>query len=108
MKVYSDSKKSYVEWDIISEEQPDTDDYQYPIIAKVYTHPDERRQGIATQLIKETIDIIAKEWNLVYIVAEPLENNISTEDLVAFYEKMGFSVDEDKTEKSIVLCMTGI
>ena len=108
MKIYSESKKSYVEWVIESEEQEDGDDYQYPLIAKVYTHPEERRQGVATRLIKEAIDVIAKEWNLVYIVAEPLEGNISTEDLVAFYEKMGFSVDEDKTDKSVILCMTGI
>ena len=108
MKVYSESKKSWVEWVIESEEQEDGEDYQYPYIAGVYTHPEERRQGVATRLIKETIGVIASEWNLVYIVAEPFEGNISVEDLVAFYEKIGFSVDEDKTDKSVILCMTGI
>ena len=77
MKVYSESGKSFVEWTIHSDEQVDGDDYQYPVIEGVFTDKGERRQGIATRLLRETIAEIAKEWNLVYIVAEPFERNIS-------------------------------
>ena len=61
----------------------------------VCTHPDYRRQGVATKLFK-AIDEIAKEnkCELIYFISETYRK-----DAHSFYEKMGYDKEGNKAFK---------
>lgn len=53
------------------------------------TAPDSRRHGHATHLMREIVSRFGRSW--LKLKAEPHEENMSIERLIAFYEKFGFS-----------------
>lgn len=64
------------------------------LVFNLYVHKEFRRLGHAKELIERCITAIresgyTKEIN---IEAEPKENSVSVDDLVAFYKKMGLTV----------------
>ncbi len=69
-------------------------DANHPFMTLWYvcTHPDYRRMGVATKLF-QTIETIAKENNceLIYFTS-----GINRKGAHAFYEKMGYSQNENK------------
>lgn len=64
----------------------------------------ERRKGIAQILIKELIKLAKKKNKNITLYAEPqLDAKISSEDLIKFYEKMGFEEDTSMGEKEFMI-----
>lgn len=53
----------------------------------------ERGKGTATKLIKEVIDIAAKEGKELTLCAYPQDDTIDLDTLVAIYEHLGFVSD---------------
>lgn len=72
---------------VYSEEQDEI------ILDLLYVDPAERRQGIGTQLVQKLQQLSQIAGKPITLYAEPQENNISKADLIAFYEKLGFSQD---------------
>lgn len=64
----------------------------------------ERRKGIAQILIKELIKLAKEKNKNITLYAEPqLDAKISSEDLIKFYEKMGFEEDTSMGEKEFMI-----
>src|SRR5574344_1812653 len=64
----------------------------------------ERRKGIAQILIKELIKLAKEKNKNITLYAEPqLDAEISSEDLIKFYEKMGFEEDTSMGEKEFMV-----
>ena len=53
----------------------------------------EKRKGTGSELVNRLKDIALKEGKNITLCASPLDDSISIEDLVEFYEKLGFSID---------------
>ena len=93
--------QSYISWDITEEEIFDdegvcVDAEEYALIEKIFVAPEDRRQGKARAMLRQTIEEIkAKHSGMkIKLAALPFgEDAIDMSDLVAFYESEGFSVE---------------
>lgn len=54
-----------------------------------------KRKGTGTELVKKVIDIANKEGKELTLCAYPQDESISLEDLIEFYEKLGFFIEYD-------------
>lgn len=83
-------------WDPVEEDLIDGD--EYILIDKIYVNPEYRNQGYGKKLLDEALAEIKAEHprTPIKLVAMPDSgpDEIELEDLVKFYEKNGFSVDE--------------
>lgn len=88
--------------DIYNDEGDITGEDKYILIGKVFVDPDYRKKGFARQMMIETLkDIKSKSDLPVRLAALPLNNSIDGQDLVSFYESLGFDVTN--TEGSAVV-----
>lgn len=55
----------------------------------------EKRKGTGSELVRKVIEIAQEEGKGLTLCAHPLDDSISTENLVEFYEKLGFTIDYD-------------
>jgi len=68
----------------------------YVLIDKVYVPDDMRKQGIGRKILRENLHEMQKEYPglPIKLAAYPDANTISMDDLVKFYEKENFYIDE--------------
>ena len=105
------SKEAYVSWDLETEVLFDVDgcEYygeQYAIIEKIWVPESGRGQGKGRKMLEIAIaDIKEKHGNITIIIAAlPFDNGMDMADLVAFYESIGFDV-EDTSGHAVVMSM---
>jgi len=67
------------------------------VIDSLFVAPHERRLGRATEMVQNVIDdaFLNDEIELVSLYAYPNDDSITQEDLVSFYEKIGFEQHPD-------------
>jgi HK97 family phage portal protein len=68
---------------------------EYVLFALVYVNPNDRGQGHAGKLLDRAIENTAGTGREIKLIADPKEESIKLEDLVSFYKKHGFNVDDD-------------
>lgn len=95
---------AYISWDITSDssfdaEGNETHGADYALIEKVWVPVEMRGQGLGKKLIADAIaEIRAIHGDItIRLAALPFgEDPMDIDDLVAYYERMGFSVDENQ------------
>lgn len=55
----------------------------------------EKRQGTGTELVNMVIEYAREQGKTLTLCAYPQDDSIELEDLVSFYEELGFGVDYD-------------
>ena len=55
----------------------------------------EKRKGTGTELINKVIDIAIEEGKSISLCAHPLDDSITLDNLILFYESLGFLLDWD-------------
>ena len=58
----------------------------------------EKRKGVGSELVRMAIDYAVEIGKNVSICARPLDDSISLEDLITFYENLGFDQEETGDE----------
>ena len=74
----------------------------YMLISHVYVYPEYRCQGHARRLLAEAIKTMKMSGLPIRLAALPTEDNINMEDLVNFYESMGFDVEDTSTDAVVM------
>ena len=74
----------------------------YTMIDLVYVSPEYRKQGIARQMMT---DFLTTMSGTIRLAALPKEKSIEVEDLVSFYESIGFMVDDEQCGDAVVMSM---
>ncbi len=64
-------------------------------LVKVWTDPDHRGQGYATELVKAVCDEADLENIVLMLQPRPFDINISKDRLIAFYKRFGFVKTQD-------------
>ena len=95
------NEKNYISYSenvdpIFDEEGDKIGEKRYILIDLVYVCPEDRRKGIARKMLEELITELKKQPLPVKLVALPKEKSIDIDDLVEFYESVGFSVSEEQ------------
>ena len=105
------SNEAYVSWDLETEVLFDEDDCeydgeQYAIIEKIWVPESDRGQGKGRKMLESAIaDIKEKHGNItIKIAALPFDGGMDMADLVAFYESIGFDV-EDTSGHAVIMSM---
>mgnify|MGYP000594273748 FL=1 len=105
------SKEAYVSWDLETVVLFDVDgcEYsgeQYAIIEKIWVPESDRGQGKGRKMLEAAIEEIkAKHGKItIKIAALPFDNGMDMADLVAFYESIGFDV-EDTSGHAVIMSM---
>lgn len=77
-------------------ETEDFDTTYYVLIKKLFVARDHRRQGIGRALFRAAVDDAKKRFprTALKLVVRPLCPELEIDDLVAFYESEGFSVEQ--------------
>lgn len=79
----------------------------YILIDKVYVYPEYRKQGFARKLLAEALAEVKDCGKEIKLVALPLEESIGQDDLVAFYESMGFRPDDEPGCSGVIMSYWG-
>ena len=105
------SKEAYVSWDLETEVLFDEDGceytgWQYAIIEKIWVPESDRGQGKGRKMLESAIEEIKAEHGkiTIKIAALPFDNGMDMADLVAFYESVGFDV-EDTSGHAVIMSM---
>ena len=105
------SKEAYVSWDLetevlFDEDGCECDGEQYAMIEKIWVPESDRGQGKGRKMLESAIaDIKEKHGNItIKIAALPFDNGMDMADLVAFYESVGFDV-EDTSGHAVIMSM---
>ena len=105
------SKEAYVSWDLetevlFDEDGCEYDGEQYAMIEKIWVPESDRGQGKGRKMLESAIaDIKAEHGKItIKIAALPFDNGMDMEDLVAFYESVGFDV-EDTSGHAVIMSM---
>ena len=103
--------QAYVSWDIETEVLFDEDgcEYdgdQYVLIEKIWVPESERGQGKGRKMLEQAIDDIRTQHGkiTIKIAALPFDSGMEMDDLVAFYESVGFDV-EDTSGHAVIMSM---
>lgn len=89
--------------DIYDEEGEVIGSKEYILIDLVYVPPKLRRQGVAKKLLKNELIKMKKKGLPIFLAALPKEKDIDMDQLVEFYERMGFCVDEESLGGATVI-----
>ena len=68
----------------------------YILIDLVYVQPDFRGQGVARQLLAETLAMLKDQPLAVRLCALPKDKTTTLEGLISFYESMGFAAMDEQ------------
>ena len=105
------SKEAYVSWDLETAVLFDVDgcEYygeQYAIIEKIWVPESDRGQGKGRKMLEAAIEEIKAEHGkiTIKIAALPFDNGMDMADLVAFYDSIGFDV-EDTSGHAVIMSM---
>lgn len=105
------SKEAYVSWGLETVVLFDVDgcEYngeQYAIIEKIWVPESDRGQGKGRKMLEAAIEEIKAEHGkiTIKIAAMPFDNGMDMADLVAFYESIGFDV-EDTSGHAVIMSM---
>lgn len=102
MKELNGKSMAYVSWDInedfiLNEDNEEVSSGEYVLIEKVYVPVEQRRQGVATKILLDAIEDIKKKHTGMDIRLAALpdsgEDEIEMDNLVSFYERIGFTVE---------------
>ena len=105
------SKEEYVSLDLetevlFDEDGCECDGEQYAIIEKIWVPESDRGQGKGRKMLEAAIEGIKAEHGkiTIKIAALPFDNGMDMADLVAFYESIGFDV-EDTSGHAVIMSM---
>jgi GNAT superfamily N-acetyltransferase len=108
MATYTERELGWVSWDIetepvITEEGDEVDGDTYALIAKVWTNPVNRGQGIARRNMLAAIEEIRAAHGSISIrlACEAQDKDTDTEKLAAFYESLGFEATGNNNEMEL-------
>lgn len=62
----------------------------------------EKRQGTGTELVNQLIEIARNENKELTLCAYPQDDSISLDDLVRFYENLGFEIEYDDGDEVLM------
>ena len=103
--------QAYVSWNLetevlFDEDGCEYDGEEYALIEKIWVPAEDRGQGKGRKMLEEAIEEIkATHGNItIKIAALPFDNGMDMADLVAFYESVGFDV-EDTSGHAVIMSM---
>lgn len=103
---------TFISWSLTSDDIYDDEgdvvgSEEYALIEKLYVNVADRGQGVGRELLVSTLADIAQQYPGVCIKVAALpfgEDAIDMTDLVAFYESVGFDV-EDTNGPAVIMTM---
>ena len=103
-----EEKEGFVEYgeaadDIFDDDGNETTGETYILIDLVYIYPEHRRQGHARRILAAALEEIKKTGFQIKLAALPKEESIDQNDLVSFYESMGFSPSEVQGGAAVIM-----
>jgi len=66
----------------------------------IYTEPEYRKQGLASSVLRQILDIADKNKVSVIIQPNSLDSSLETRELIKWYEKFGFVGNSYKMERT--------
>lgn len=102
---------SYISWDLTEDFTLDEEGYEiglgeYALIEKVWVDPEERGKGVGKKLVLDAIEEIRDMHPDLDIKLAALpfgEGAMEMDELVAYYERIGFSVENCDGEAVIMI-----
>ena len=103
--------QAYVSWDLETEVLFDEDGFEYDgddyaLIEKIWVPESDRGQGKGRKMLESAIEEIRAQHGkiTIKIAALPFDNGMEMNDLVSFYESVGFDV-EDTSGHAVIMSM---
>ena len=102
------TEKNYISYSentdpIFDNEGNEIGEEKYILIDLVYVCSEDRRKGIARKMIEELLPELKSQPLPVKLVALPKEKSIDQDDLVYFYESLGFSPSETQGCSGVIM-----
>lgn len=98
----------YEEADVVfTDDGDEIETGKHVVIALVRVDEDSRSEGIGTKLMQAALDQIrADGYETVKLAAHPYDGYEYMDDLVRFYERLGFEADEEQPCADVLMTLT--
>ena len=103
--------QAYVSWNLetevlFDEDGCEYDGEEYALIEKIWVPAEDRGQGKGREMLENAINDIRTQHGkiIIKIAALPFDDGMDMDDLVSFYESVGFDV-EDTSGHAVIMSM---